>query len=109
MVNGVSKEPTTYDFKCASLFTIDVSNVVSNLQFATKVYEWVGRNITQHKDLKQLMRAFNDTHLIVLQFHSMKWLSHGQVLESILHYMLVILDAFQVSTKTYWYNYVASH
>jgi hypothetical protein len=100
------KEPTTYDFKCASLFTIDVSNVVSNLQmydqFTTKVYEWVGRNITQHKDFKQLVKAFNDTHLIFLQ-------SHGQVLESILHYMLVILDVFQVSTKTYWYNYATSH
>ncbi len=55
------------------------------------------------------MKAFSDTQLIVLQFHLMKWLSHGQVLECILHYMLVILDAFQVSTKTYWYNYVASH
>jgi hypothetical protein len=39
----------------------------------------------------------------------MKWLSHGQVLECILHYMLVILDVFQVSTKTYWYNYAISH
>ncbi len=70
-----------------------------------------GLDVTLHntKDLKQLMKAFNDTHLIFLQFHSMKWLFHGQVLECILDYMLVILDALQVSTKTYWFNYATSH
>ena len=64
-------------------------------EFINEVYEWVRRSSNRWKILKSWMNKFDLHPLAILQFHSIRWLSWGQVLEWILYDMLVILDAFK--------------
>ena len=77
----------------------DVSRATPELQgldqFATKVYEWVGRSTIRRKELKQLLEEFERIPLVLLRFHAVWWLSRGQVMERILYMMPAILKAFK--------------
>lgn len=71
-------------------------------QFATKVYEWVGRSTIRRKELKQLLEEFEREPLVLLRFHAVRWLSRGQVMERILYVMPAILEAFK-KEEPIWY------
>jgi DNA invertase Pin-like site-specific DNA recombinase len=45
-------------------------------RFANKVYEWVGRNTNRRNELKRLLKdVFEEDYVVVLQIHTIRWLS----------------------------------
>lgn len=50
-------------------------------RFASKVYEWMGRSTIRRKELKELLEEFDRDSHMPLRFHSVRWLSRGQVME----------------------------
>jgi hypothetical protein len=72
-------------------------------RFASKVYEWMGRSTIRRKELKKLLEEFDRDSHMSLRFHSVRWLSRGQVMERLLHVMPAILEAFK-DEEPIWYQ-----
>ena len=50
-------------------------------RFAKKIYEWVGRDTNWCYDLKRLSKdLFEEDYIVVLQVHTILWLSQGNVM-----------------------------
>ena len=76
-------------------------------QFASKVYEWMGRNTIRQNELKKLLEEFDRDSHMPLRLHSVRWLSCGQVMERLLHVMPAILEAFK-DEEPIWYQKMTS-
>ena len=59
--------------------------------FANFVYTWVGRSGLWMRELTDLMLEFAKESLAVFHVHRVRWLSHGQTMQRVLHYMPAIL------------------
>jgi hypothetical protein len=73
----------------------DLSELLVLDRFASKVYEWMGRSTIRRKELKKLLEEFDRDSHMPLRFHSVRWLSRGEVMERFLHAMPAILEAFK--------------
>ena len=89
----------------------DASDEFSCLGFidraANKVYEWLGRSVIRRGTLAKLLLAFREETRVVLQIHSVRWLSRGMVMERLVFCMPAILESWQAE-EPIWYKNIIS-
>jgi hypothetical protein len=62
---------------------------------ANKEYEWLGRSVIRRGIMEKLLLAFREETRVVLQIHSMRWLSRGLVMERFIFCIPAILEAWE--------------
>ncbi|BBN17305.1 hypothetical protein MPTK1_7g13480 [Marchantia polymorpha subsp. ruderalis] len=89
----------------------DAAKLLSELDFvdtfASKVYEWAGRSAKRHSELSELLEAFTQGVVEVVQIHRIRWLSRAQVVEKLVQVMPIILERWQVE-EVEWYAIATS-
>jgi hypothetical protein len=74
---------------------------------ANKVYEWLGRSVIRRGIMEKLLLAFHEETRVVLQIHSVRWMSHGLVMERFIFCMPAILEALEEQEPN-WYQNITS-
>ena len=69
-----------------------------------QVYEWLGRFVICRDTMAKLLVAFQEETCAILQIHSIRWLSHGLVMERFTFCMLTILEAWKSDEPTWHHN-----
>jgi hypothetical protein len=87
-----------------TLATKDANDSFPELAFidraANKVYEWLGTSVIRKGIMEKLLLAFREETRVVLQIHSVRWLSHGLVIERFIFCMPTILEAWEEQEPT---------
>ncbi|KAG0593808.1 hypothetical protein M758_UG021100 [Ceratodon purpureus] len=76
---------------------------------ANKVYEWLGRSVIWQGMLAKLLLAFREETRVVLQIHSVPWLSRGMVMERMVFCMPAILESWQAEELVWYTNITSLH
>ena len=77
-------------------------------RFANKIYEWVGRSTNRRNELKRLLKdVFEEDYVVVLQIHTVRWLSRGNVMTRLLQCMPALLELFK-DEEPHWYDIMCS-
>jgi hypothetical protein len=96
--------PTLINVHCLAhseaLATGDASRSFPDFQmldrFANKVYEWVGCSTNRRNELKRLLKdVFEEDYVVVLQIHTVRWLSRGNVMTRLLQCMPALFVLFR--------------
>ena len=92
-----------------SLAATDASKKLPELlvveKIANKVYSWVQNSPKRSNELNDLLKVMQIDVLGVLQIHSMRWLSRGEVIIRLVKLMLTILTLWKNEMKTTsWYD-----
>jgi hypothetical protein len=92
-----------------SLATADASKKIPELlcveKIANKVYSWVQNSPKRSNELNDLLKIMQIDVLDVLQIHSVRWLSRGEVIIRLVKLMPAILTLWKNEKKTSsWYD-----
>ena len=94
-----------------ALTTMDANDEFPYLGFidqcANKMYEWLERSVIRRGTLAKLLLAFREETRMILQIHSIQWLSRGMIMKKMIFCMPAILESWQAN-KHAWYTNITS-
>jgi hypothetical protein len=67
----------------------------------------LGRSVIRRGIMEKLLLAFHEETRVVLQIHSVRWMSHGLVMERFIFCMPAILEALEEQEPN-WYQNITS-